>query len=544
MSGLEIILIILLLVCAPAAAIFAVLLSRAKEDVAQSSQAQTDLVEQIRSAAERENQLKAKLDKAISSFNALRDQAKQKLTQAAQLIEQWKARFNKISHWESVENNVEKAKEIEINLASLNRKVEALRNVIEGYGSQYIVPPRSILDELAKEAAHTDAGQKLKAARTYSRQMVRDDGAATCDYGDEERSEMAANFVLDAFNGKAEAILSDVKTDNIGTLIQKLQDAFLLVNEQGVAFRNARILPNYLKARLEELKWAALVQKIKQEEREEQKQLKEQMREEAKAQREFERIEKESKKKEEEIAHERQLIQAAQLKAELEQRAVYELKLSEELKRVSEEKRVAYEARFREEMEQKVTARTAEYSERLADADAQIKKLEELREKAKSNAQLMKKGTVYIISNIGSFGEGIYKIGQTRRTEPQDRIDELSDASVPFDFDVHALIPTPDAPSLERKLHEQFVLGQVNKMNWRKEYFRVTISDIKKVVEEMGYTADWTMMAAATQFRETQVLELSLKNDSDFCDSWVRDQRGEKLEQRAVKALHDQDGLD
>ena len=257
MSGLEIILIILLLVCAPAAAIFAVLLSRAKEDVAQSSQAQIDLVEQIRSAAERENQLKAKLDKAISSFNALRDQAKQKLTQAAQLIEQWKARFNKISHWESVENNVEKAKEIEINLASLNRKVEALRNVIEGYGSQYIVPPRSILDELAKEAAHTDAGQKLKAARTYSRQMVRDDGAATCDYGDEERSEMAANFVLDAFNGKAEAILSDVKTDNIGTLIQKLQDAYLLVNEQGVAFRNARILPNYLKARLEDWNWAA-----------------------------------------------------------------------------------------------------------------------------------------------------------------------------------------------------------------------------------------------------------------------------------------------
>ena len=120
----------------------------------------------------------------------------------------------------------------------------------------------------------------------------------------------------------------------------------------------------------------------------------------------------------------------------------------------------------------------------------------------------------------------------------------MSDASVPFDFDVHALIPTPDAPGLERKLHEQFVLGQVNKMNWRKEYFRVTVSDIKQAVEEMGYTVDWTMMAAATQFRETQALELNLKNDLEFRDSWLRDQRGEKVQAQVVKASDDEGGLD
>lgn len=91
---------------------------------------------------------------------------------------------------------------------------------------------------------------------------------------------------------------------------------------------------------------------------------------------------------------------------------------------------------------------------------------------------------IYIISNIGSFGEGIYKIGMTRRLDPQDRVDELGDASVPFKFDVHAMIFSDDAPALEAALHRAFDSRKVNMVNNRKEFFRVTLDEIEDVVKK------------------------------------------------------------
>ena len=87
---------------------------------------------------------------------------------------------------------------------------------------------------------------------------------------------------------------------------------------------------------------------------------------------------------------------------------------------------------------------------------------------------------MYIISNIGSFGELVYKIGLTRRLEPLGRIRELGDSSVPFEFDVHALIFSEDAPSLETKLHNHFLMMQMNKVNYRKEFFKVLRTSVKK----------------------------------------------------------------
>jgi hypothetical protein len=411
----------------------------------------------------------------------------------------------------------------------LNRKAEALRNVIEGYGTKYIIPPQTILDQLASETEYTSPGQKLKAAREVTRNMVREETAAICDYSDEKNSQLAASFALDAFNGKAEAILSDVKTDNIGTLTQKIRDAFLLINEQGVAFGNARITPAYLEARLEELRCAALVQRIKQDERDEQRRVKARMQEETKVQREVAKVQKESQRKEDEREHERQLIQKAQEEAILNERTRAEAKLLEDLKRVSEEQRSEFEARSRVEIERQVTAKAAEFTTQIAEKEAMIKALQEQRQKAQSMAQQTKRGTVYIISNVGSFGEGVYKIGQTRRLEPMDRIWELGDASVPFDFDVHALIQTDDAPTLEGALHRQFVIGQVNKMNWRKEFFRVDLLEIKRVVEEMKLAANWTMVAKAQQFVETKMLEESFRSDPAKRELWLSEQLGVTL---------------
>ncbi|SSH60204.1 Chromosome segregation ATPase [Klebsiella pneumoniae] len=118
-------------------------------------------------------------------------------------------------------------------------------------------------------------------------------------------------------------------------------------------------------------------------------------------------------------------------------------------------------------------------------------------------AQQTRSGHVYVISNIGPFGENIYKIGVTRRLEPIDRVRKLGDASVPFSFDVHAMIYSDYAPSLENHLHKAFNDKQVNKVNSHKEFFHVGIKDIKLTIKEMSIDAHWTMFAEAKEYRES-----------------------------------------
>lgn len=111
---------------------------------------------------------------------------------------------------------------------------------------------------------------------------------------------------------------------------------------------------------------------------------------------------------------------------------------------------------------------------------------------------------MYIISNIGAFGENVFKIGMTRRLEPMDRIAELSSASVPFSFDVHALIFSDDAPALEAILHQHFENSRVNKVNQRKEFFRVDLGEIKKVIlENHNATVKFVDIPEAIEYRET-----------------------------------------
>ncbi len=139
-------------------------------------------------------------------------------------------------------------------------------------------------------------------------------------------------------------------------------------------------------------------------------------------------------------------------------------------------------------------------------------------------AQQTKCGHVYIISNIGSFGEEVFKIGLTRRLEPTDRVRELGDASVPFPFDIHAMIYSEDAPALESSLHKKFLASQLNKANKRKEFFRVDLKDIKSTVEEMGLKARWTIEAEAREFRETLALEQAMTEDVELRTRWMADQ--------------------
>ena len=110
------------------------------------------------------------------------------------------------------------------------------------------------------------------------------------------------------------------------------------------------------------------------------------------------------------------------------------------------------------------------------------------------------------ISNVGSFGDEVFKIGMTRRLVPEDRVRELGDASVPFSFDVHAMIPSDDAPALENFLHNEFDDLRINMVNSRKEFFRVPLERVRTLIIGKGIEASFTMLAAAREYRESQVL--------------------------------------
>jgi hypothetical protein len=145
---------------------------------------------------------------------------------------------------------------------------------------------------------------------------------------------------------------------------------------------------------------------------------------------------------------------------------------------------------------------------------AEIEKLERKFERATSQAQITKAGYIYVISNIGSFGEGIVKIGMTRRLEPMDRVVELGDASVPFRFDVHTLTFVDDAPCIEKALHRKFNDKRVNVDNNRKEFFKVTPQEVATTIEEMGINADWFFDIEAKEFRESLLMREAINKET------------------------------
>lgn len=370
-----------------------------------------------------------------------------------------------------------KAFEAVDNAERFQQIAEAMQNLIEGYGDRYVISSRGLLDELATSYGFTNAGTELKNAIERSRLMVANETAAICDYVERNRRETAIRFVIDAFNGKVDSILSKVKDDNAGTLEKAVRDAFTLVNFNGAAFRNARIHDSYLESRLMELRWAVAVQEIKLREKEEQRQIKEQIREEERARREFQRAMRDATREEEALRKAMERVQGQVDRASAEQRQKYEAQL-------------------------------AEMAERLRQA-------EERNQRALSMAQQTKVGHVYIISNVGSFGEDVYKIGLTRRLDPVDRIHELSNASVPFSFDIHAMIFSENAPELETALHRHFLTSQVNKLNPRKEFFRVPIARIRQELDNLDIKTRWTMAAAAKEYRETLSLERTLQENPE-----------------------------
>lgn len=225
----------------------------------------------------------------------------------------------------------------------------------------------------------------------------------------------------------------------------------------------------YIELKTEECELMYQYKLKKQEEKEEQQLLREQMREEQKAMAEYQKAIDDAKKEEE--LYDRLLEKA---KKEFEYAT-------------SEEKELA-------------RAKITELENQLAEAIENSKR-------AQSMAELTKKGHIYIISNIGSFGENVYKIGMTRRLDPMDRVKELGDASVPFRFDVHAIISCDDAPAVENQLHKYFSNKRVNMVNYRKEFFKTTLEEIKKALDTIiKHEYDFRTTIVAEEYYESRRL--------------------------------------
>lgn len=433
-----------------------------------------DLLDQTRKAAAVERAL------ADQKVNDIRDQADAMLNQAIHDAARIVANAEKQARQLAGDAYTALRDKVLLEQAAIS-----IRNIIDGYGDRYVIPTHSVLDELAIEFGYDAAGMSLKSARELSRRMVEQGQAAICDYVQASRQETAIRFAIDAFNGRVDAILSRSRHDNYGTLEQEIKDAFNLVNLNGAAFRNVQILPAYLDARLAELKWAVVVHELARKQREEQRYLKERIRDEQKAKREYDEKMRQAAKEEE---LKRQAVEEAQKRfesANAEQKA----QLEQEVQRLKGELDAA-------------TQRTL------------------------TIAQQTKKGHVYVISNIGSFGDGIYKIGLTRRLDPQERIDELGHAGVPFGFDIHALIESENAPALEHKVHKQLLAKQVNKINFRKEFFRVNLSEIHQELDKLKQGEDftvkiWTDKAVAQEYKDS----LDIESDPQKKEKWLARQK-------------------
>lgn len=318
--------------------------------------------------------------------------------------------------------------------------------------------------------------QKLDQIRSKQKEMIKNDNAIagaktwTVDGSKAKGNSMIRDMkklFLRAFNSDCEDVISKVKYSNYDMSVKKIKQSASSIENLGKMMA-MYITKSYLRSKLDELQLAFEYQLKKQEEKEAQKAARAELREAARLQKE---IEEQRKKIEKEQTH-------------------YQTAYEKLLKQLESHPGDADLLQKKSELEQE-----------LAEIDKALKNIDyrEANQKA---------GYVYVISNIGAFGENIFKIGMTRRLDPQDRVDELGDASVPFNFDVHAMIFSDDAPALEAALHKAFEDRKVNMVNTRREFFNVTLEEIKNVIQQnFDKTVDFVDYPEAEQYRISQKIK-------------------------------------
>ena len=290
-------------------------------------------------------------------------------------------------------------------------------------------------------------------------------------------TEKYIKLMLYAFNGECDALIAKVKWNNVNKTKDRIRKAFTDINKLGETHK-VYITNEYLELKLSELALVYEYEQKKYEEKEEQRRIREQMREEERAQKEYEKEQKEGE--------------------DVEKRYEKALEKAKKVLGLADAS----------EMESLNT--------KIKELERSLEEAHQKKERAISMAQMTKVGHIYVISNIGSFGEDIYKIGMTRRLDPLDRVKELGDASVPFQFDIHAIIYCENAPQLEYELHKKFSDKRINRINGRKEFFNVSLDEIETFIkQQLNAEIQITKIAEAKEYRETLNLHKQINSQDN-----------------------------
>lgn len=364
-------------------------------------------------------------------------------------------------------------------LSTLENHIAAKRQYIIEFDDAIVLQEFALYKPRFAFANSTQYKDRLADIRNAQKQCIKDGRATTGDFslvynnsqsqGTKVIKDMQ-KLLLRAFNSECDDAIEHVKYNNYEMSLKKITTSAEQIAKLGKMMKIS-VTPEYFNYKVDELQLALEFQIKKQEEKELQKQLRAEERERIRLEKE---IEEQRKKIEKEQSH-------------------YQKALIALLKQMEEPGK---------EQDPDLLSKREELEHQLGIIDSNLKELDyrEANQKA---------GYVYIISNIGSFGKDVYKIGMTRRLEPMDRIDELGDASVPFNFDVHAMIFTDDAPKLEAALHKAFEDKKVNMVNTRREFFHVTLDEIKEVVKNnFDKTVEFADVPDAEQYR----ISLEMKN--------------------------------
>lgn len=377
----------------------------------------------------------------------------------------------------------EKSEDLQETISLRENKVAELQNTLDQLNEQIVETNETVLlqsygiyeptYDFATSDEYKDA---LKSIREEGKAIIKNDisshlyNNSWTVNGDASKGKKMVNdmskLLTRAFNSECDELISKVKYNNYDTFIKRIEKSFNAINKLGKVL-GVSITEVYKNNRIRELTLAYEYAQKKQQEKEEQREIKAKMREEAKLQKE---IEEARKKLEKEQTHYLNAL----------------AKINHQLSGASESEK------------EELISKKLELEEKIEDTEKAIKDVD-YREANK------RAGYVYIISNIGAFGENVYKIGMTRRLDPMERVYELGDASVPFNFDVHAMIFSDDAPKLENALHKAFEDRKLNMVNQRREFFNVTLDEIKKVVKEnYDKTVEFIDLPEAEQYRVSE----------------------------------------
>lgn len=319
----------------------------------------------------------------------------------------------------------------------------------------------------------TEYKKELEGIQEQQKALIKDEKATFCpiawQVGNSRRDgekmvKQTSKMMLRAFNGECDAAISKVRWNNVTTMEARINKAYEALNKLASTSQISITVP-YLNLKLKELYLEYELEEKIHQEREEQQRIKDQMREEEIALKEIERAQKEAEDEEK--------------------------RFNKALEKAREEISVA------------TGERLTQLAAKIEELEVSLRQAQEQKLRAISRAQLTKSGHVYIISNIGSFGDDVFKIGMTRRLEPMDRVRELGDASVPFQFDVHGIIYSDNAPELENQLHKKFDKNRLNLVNQRREFFRLSLADIEEEIKSLNVSVELTKLAEAREFRES-----------------------------------------